>query len=271
MASRNYADWARLVQHNIDGILREFRRTCGEIKLPIDLDRLQSSFRVVEVEERPMIPEAATEAVPGGFRIFLQSNFSDTPRKSSRRRFTVAHEFCHTFFYDLSEDIPKRLHGAPSGDAVEKLCHTGAANLLVPTPLLRSEVQKLERAVAAQDVGALAKRFGVSVEVIVRRLQEAMDSPVDRAIVLVGSPIEGCQRQILAAYWGPWILSHFEAPECSLDFDKWLNGVSDSKTVSLNGGFEQQFPEGILKVSALTLSPQGPILLDVSLRVAEPD
>jgi hypothetical protein len=271
MTSRNRIDWARLLQHKIDGILCELRRASGEIRLPIDLDRLQASFRIMAVEERPMIPEAATEPVPGGFRIFLQSNFSEKAWKSSRRRFTLAHEFCHTFFYDMSAGIPKRLEGAPKGDVVEKLCHNGAANLLVPTVLLRSEVQSLERPITAQDVRDLARTFGVSVEVIVRRLQEAMDSPIDRAIVLVGSTMEGCRKQILAAYWGPWILSHFESPEYGLDLDRWLNGVSDSNEIARNSGFERQVGEGILTASALTLPSQSKFLLETSFRVAERD
>ena len=47
-----------------------------------------------------MIPEAAMQITDGQFRIYLQSNFTEMPGASVRRRFSLAHELGHTLFYE---------------------------------------------------------------------------------------------------------------------------------------------------------------------------
>jgi hypothetical protein len=270
MSVHRRADWIRVLERRIDGIFKELRARDGELCPPLDLNDLKASFRIVAVEERPMIPEAATEPTSGGFKVYLQDNFSNLPGISARRRFTLAHEFCHTLFYDVSKDAPMRIRGAPSGDAVEKLCHRGAGLLLVPTQLLELELRSLAGRVSAKDVPVLARRFDVSVEVMLRRLQDvAGSSAIDHAIILVGPPAGVTHLHILAALYSPWLFSHFDVPTYGFQFDKWLKGLAGGKEILGRDGFERQVPGGRLVGSSPINVGQNRFLFDLWLQLGE--
>src|ERR1700680_2625065 len=272
MTVRKYDDWARIIEHKIDAILTDLRDHNGGVRPPVDLESMRGSFKIIAIEERPMVPEAATEATRGGFKIYLQSNFAGLPGTSSRFRFTLAHEFCHTFFYDLSADVPRRIHRAPVGEAVEALCHRGAGLLLVPTPLLKSEIESLGGQVTKNDVLDLAKRFQVSVEVILRRLQEEVRScAIDRATILVGRLRDVTSRHILGAYYGPWILPYFQVPKYGIGFDKWLNGAADIQEVLSGKGFRMQVAGGTIVGSSPCHISQDKFFMDRSFHVLEQD
>jgi len=269
MSVHRRADWIRVLERRINGVFKELRTRAGEPCPPLDLNDLKASFRIVAVEERPMIPEAATEPVSGGFKVYLQDNFSDLPGTSVRRRFTLAHEFCHTLFYDLSKDAPTRVRGAPSGDAVEKLCHLGAGLLLVPTQLLELELGSFAGKLSARDVPVLARKFDVSIEVMLRRLQDVAGSTaIDHAIILVGA--EGVSHHhILAALYSPWLLSHFDAPTYGFQFDKWLRGLAGGKEMLGRDGFERQVPGGRVVGSSPIYVGQNLFLFDLELKLGQ--
>ena len=48
----------------------------------------------------------------------------------TRVRFTIAHEICHTFFYEIVPELKFVSH--PTDPAEERLCNAGAAALLMP-------------------------------------------------------------------------------------------------------------------------------------------
>jgi hypothetical protein len=266
MTLRGYADWARFIEHKIERILGSSGSSKTRMGPPVDLESLRKDFRVVAMETRPMIPEAATEVTNGGFKIYLQSNFADLPETTSRRRFTLAHEFCHTLFFDDCAEVPKRIDGAPTRDTLEKLCHKGAGLLLVPAALLRSETKALKE-ITSKDIPTLARRFAVSVEVILRRLQEMEDfSAVDRAIILAGRLRGVPGPHVLAAYYGPWILPYFDPPKYGAQLDRWLNGVADMRAILASEGFQVQVPEGNLLGSSPIFLSQNRFLFDIHLR-----
>jgi hypothetical protein len=266
MTMRGYADWVRLIERKIEGILNNRGSSKRELGPPVDLVGLQTAFRIVAIEERPMIPEAATEVTNGGFKIYLQSNFADLPESTSRRRFTLAHEFCHTLFFDDCAEVPKRIDGAPTRDALERLCHKGAGTLLVPAALLRSETKALKE-ITSKDIPSLARRFAVSAEVILRRLQEMEDfSVVDRAIILAGRLGGLAGPHVLAAHYGPWILPYFDSPKYGMRLDTWLNGVADMKAILASEGFQVRVPEGNLLGSSPIFLSQNRFLFDIYLR-----
>ena len=267
MRTHGYADWARFIEHRVENILNNSGCCKTGTGPPVDLEGLRAAFRIVAMEARPMIPEAATEITSGGFKIYLQSNFAELPETTSRRRFTLAHEFCHTLFFDDCADVPKRIDGAPTRDALEKLCHKGAGLLLVPTPLLRTETKALKGEITSKDIPSLARRFAVSVEVILRRLQETVDfSVVDRDIILAG-PLRGLRGpHVLAAHHGPWMLPYFHVPRYGMPLDTWLNGVADMKAVLLSEGFETRVPSGTLVGSTPTYISQNRFLFDIRLQ-----
>src|SRR5271166_314334 len=61
-----------------------------------------------------------------GFKMRLRPIVSE-----ARARFTIAHEACHTFFYELAPEIKFRPH--ETDELEERLCNLGASVLLIPS------------------------------------------------------------------------------------------------------------------------------------------
>jgi len=89
-----------------------------------------------------------------GFNILLDGQSNRT-----RLRFTLAHEICHTFFYEYVPEIKFIPHEIDPME--ERLCDFGAAELLLPA----SAVQKAaaQRPVCIQSLRALAEHFSVGM------------------------------------------------------------------------------------------------------------
>jgi hypothetical protein len=97
-----------------------------------------------------------------GFRMRLQTSPS-----APRIRFTMAHELCHTFFYELVPEI--KFHPHQPDDAEERLCNLGAAALLIPTNSLRARTKKV--AISLDSLAQLAREYSVSLPTMLLRLR----------------------------------------------------------------------------------------------------
>jgi Zn-dependent peptidase ImmA (M78 family) len=97
-----------------------------------------------------------------GFRLRLKKDVSP-----ARLRFSLGHELCHTFFYELVPEIKFRNHEVD--DAEERLCNFGAAVLLVPARTLRARTRKLPICMASLE--QLAKEYSVSLPTMLLRLR----------------------------------------------------------------------------------------------------
>jgi len=106
--------------------------------------------------------EPMGRAYSDGFRIKLNDSVPPV-----RRRFTLAHEACHTFFYELVPEIKFRPHTTDEGE--ERLCNFGAAALLIPIARLRRRAKNLPPSIAA--LQALASEFEVSLPAMLLRLR----------------------------------------------------------------------------------------------------
>src|SRR5258708_31189739 len=95
-----------------------------------------------------------------GFNILLRR------QHGRRRRFTLAHEICHTFFYESAPEL-KFTQRAPD-PTEESLCDLGAAELLMPTTTVQREAMPLP--VCIESLSLLAARFAVSVSAMFIRL-----------------------------------------------------------------------------------------------------
>jgi hypothetical protein len=123
-----------------------------------------------------------------GFRILFDSGTRDPEEletryygesrhelTDARMRFSLAHEFAHTLFYDLSLSPPriaKEFRAGGGRTALENLernCDRLAAHLLLPTRLFEAAVLNTKE-FSADSLRELARSAGVSLEVIVRRL-----------------------------------------------------------------------------------------------------
>jgi Zn-dependent peptidase ImmA (M78 family) len=97
-----------------------------------------------------------------GFRIALNRS-----RSYERQRFSLLHELCHTFFYEV---VPE-LRFKPSGtdDAEEYLCNFGASNLLVPADDLKRRSHN--KGTCFTTLHELCAYYEVSQQVLLYRLK----------------------------------------------------------------------------------------------------
>lgn len=97
-----------------------------------------------------------------GFRVRL-----NTASTRVRQRFTLAHEACHSLFYELVPEL-KFVPHAPDEEE-ERLCNFGAAVLLIPGNALRKKVKRVQPCL--DSLYELASEYTVSVQTILLRLR----------------------------------------------------------------------------------------------------
>lgn len=97
-----------------------------------------------------------------GFKILVKSKCSP-----HRIRFTVAHEICHTLFYEMAPEVKFRSHDVDPNE--ERLCNIGAAALLIPEGVLKRQARGL--AVSFDSLEKLSALFDVSLEAMLLRLR----------------------------------------------------------------------------------------------------
>lgn len=85
-----------------------------------------------------------------------------------RQRFTMAHELCHTYFYELVPELKFVPHSTDADE--ERLCNWGAAAVLIPSGSLRRRAEGLPVNLETLDI--LAQEYGVSVATMILRLRE---------------------------------------------------------------------------------------------------
>jgi hypothetical protein len=210
------------VRSNVASLLRRASRAHGPVTAPVDLDIVAAFCHVLAVERRKMIPEGVTEVVEGGFRIYLQDNFETRPGIKRRQRFTLAHELAHTLFYDLSHTTPTLIPGAPKGERLERLCHSGAGQILIPENLLLRETELRHGVGTGEDVFELAEVFDVSTEVLVRRLHSVSSATESNFAALVVGTETGGRPIIRAACFKPWLSCIVKQPKHGDDYQTWL-------------------------------------------------
>src|SRR6266542_6833866 len=177
------------------GVLRELATYADELalfvsreKFPILLRKLAERRQVTSVEFRPVLVDAMLTTHLHGFRILFDSGTRDPEGLETcyygestdeltdpRTRFSLAHEFAHTLFYDLTPSPPKIAKSFRAGggktalENLERNCDRLAGHLLLPTQLFEAAVLNMKE-ISADSLRELARCAGVSVEVIIRRL-----------------------------------------------------------------------------------------------------
>jgi hypothetical protein len=97
-----------------------------------------------------------------GFRMVLKGGSAQT-----RSRFTIAHELCHTFFYELVPEVKFRSQEVDAEE--ERLCNLGAGELLIPTNSLKRRAKR--NRVSVDSLEELAATYVVSPEAMLLRLR----------------------------------------------------------------------------------------------------
>ena len=139
-------------------------KTSKFITYPIELYKLMKLQNVVGVYEieNLKIKEGILCPTPLGFVIYISR--IDNP---NMKRFSLAHELIHTFFYDY--DSQKKLVGK-KGQVLneERLCNYGAASILMPRHLVINFFRTLP--INFTSIFRFAQSFEVSIEAAFLRL-----------------------------------------------------------------------------------------------------
>lgn len=171
----------------------EVAESISREKFPVLLRKLAERRCVTSVQFRPLLVDAMLTTHQHGFRIFFNSAGRDPDEletryysecssqlTDTRMRFSLAHEFAHTLFYDLTSSPPKiaktfRAGGGKTAlENLERNCDRLASHLLLPTRLFESAIMGMKE-ICPVSLRELAGRAGVSMEVIVRRLGTRSD------------------------------------------------------------------------------------------------
>lgn len=97
-----------------------------------------------------------------GFKMVIRHDAYD-----ERLRFTIAHELCHTFFYEFVPELKFSNHKPDSNE--ETLCNLGAAAFLMPAAGLRRRAAEVS--VGLESLETLAREYGVSIPAMFLRLR----------------------------------------------------------------------------------------------------
>lgn len=98
-----------------------------------------------------------------GFRMVLRRDLPE-----GRINFTVAHEICHTFFYERVPEVKFASHTVDQEE--ERLCNCGAEEILMPALDVRSCVRN--KPVSLDVLQAMASRYRVSTPAMLIRLRK---------------------------------------------------------------------------------------------------
>jgi hypothetical protein len=152
----------------------KLRRDAGETKLPIKVD-LVRSYLGIRKSEGDYDFAGRIYAEESG-QLIMNVRATDLPE---RRRFTCAHELIHPAFPGFRLESRYRLDtqvgtNTPQRAEEEYLCDLGAAELLMPTELVREAYSAAD---GLDDVERLAAEAEVSLEAAANRLVGLSDEP----------------------------------------------------------------------------------------------
>jgi len=224
----------RFVRQMVCRVLAAVGTSC----IPVDLCSIAQYQGVHAVRLAPILPHGIMAPDTIGFTIHLKSRHEhviDLPaasgpqrppvnlRLSARQRFTLAHEIVHTFFYRWESGSPELMTGAPNGHKLEALCQFGAGLLTVPDHLLYAHVREDWRLSSASQVVRLCGEFGVSPEVLLRRIGEDQSLiEMGSAVVLAKTDPHADVSAILAGCCHLSLTRYLPAPRRFTDLQKWL-------------------------------------------------
>jgi hypothetical protein len=147
------------------------REEAGQTSAPVMLENIERLRGIQKkiVYDAEGASGAILEPASGGFIIRLGKG-----QGSVRRRFGIAHEIGHTFFYNLDYDPPIKIFPRERSRLLidkkeEDICNAFARELLMPRELVQQDIASLSDRDLKMVIG-LAAKYVVSPEVAARRL-----------------------------------------------------------------------------------------------------
>ena len=205
---------------------------------PIDLVSTFDYCGIIKYEYRLMVPEGVLHPLRGGFALYLQDNFRDQSSQTVRERFTVAHEVTYTFFFDTTHSPPRRRRGAPRGNNLERLCHLGAQELLLPRVLVERELRNRAGLSKLEDVEYLAERFQVSFEVVLRRLRRCVDLCTAELGIIYVAALDTGAPEVQAVFHDSSFRTIAAPPGIGEEFSSWIQCIEPRAAVERSGTWE---------------------------------
>ena len=231
---------------------------------PVDLDRLAQLAGIIEIQRVPMIPEGVLSLTTDGFVVYLQDNFTSS-LGNVRQRFTPAHELCHTFFYDKGKEGKLRRKRIPEVE-LEFLCNVGAGWILIPERWMNAWVKVNKKVSSATDLLGLSQDFGVSLEVLFRRLQEHPSAWIEDDHAFVLAKGQSVAEEIKGISFGPWLQTQFYLPALYEQVDTWLARAGTRLKKRSNTQFEHSSPLGLIQIEKEILTQKESIYTVRSMR-----
>jgi len=159
---------ADIAEHEIVNCVRALRRRIGlRAEATSSLEPYLVSRNIVDVAtDDGLRADGALVPLGGdfgaGFRMVLRR---DLPK--ARINFTVAHEICHTFFYERVPEIKFTPHAVDQDE--ERLCNCGAEEILMPAADVRRRARG--NPVSLSFLEVMAAHYRVSVSAMLIRLR----------------------------------------------------------------------------------------------------
>lgn len=151
------------------------------IELPVDVRRLAYERGVVQIRSTAMQADGIISIKDGGRGYLIDVN---KRHSENRKRFTIAHEIGHTFFFDLEGELTTRsrlqvadnnLTDIKVNGYEEYLCNLAAAEILMPSKVFSARVQSAGP--TANTIITLSRLFKTSIWATSRRLVELCPFP----------------------------------------------------------------------------------------------
>ena len=200
---------------------------------PIDLHAVARLQRIKRAELRLMIHRGALVPVPGGFEVYLRAlepeklNL-DAPETygqlTTRQRQAFAHEIAHTFFYKDSNGVPAPTHQVKNDLELEKICDRTGWHLLIPTGLLKAEINnKLGDCtrIDAHFIRTMKDKFYASPEVTLERVRVTETGNTFARCILTVRKVDG-ETKVTGSYFGLGLLSVIPELKANETLQKWF-------------------------------------------------
>jgi Zn-dependent peptidase ImmA (M78 family) len=175
------AHWG--IQFPEEAIKKAIRLTFPDLQrseLPVDVKRLAYERGVVQIRSSVMQADGIISLKDrGGYLIDVNKSHPE-----NRRRFTIAHEIGHTFFFDLEGELTARsrlqvadsnLTDIQTNRYEEYLCNLAAAEILMPAKAFSAKVHSAGP--TAKTIITLSRLFKTSIWATSRRVLELCAFP----------------------------------------------------------------------------------------------
>jgi len=148
---------------------RELLQAAGHSGLPVDLATLFPICRISpDVMPEPHLKyRGRLTHIQDGFQIAVDKDLSRV-----QRRFTVAHEIGHSYFFELDSSPMRRRRVTAPRRLIERACDIFAAELLMPSELVRQQYGQASNFCDGdgQDVLSSIVRLGAEFDVSLRAM-----------------------------------------------------------------------------------------------------